>query len=164
MTTSSTHLSNLELAKRRLDIMNLGDLDELDEVLDEEYTQVIPQSGEVVRGIENVRAIFENYPGAEKGFAPQMATDDLIVEPKPFDILTTTFTMSPLPGYHLIHIEDQGSSFTSYATARYPDGSEWFVVTITNVRDHKILSETLFFAPRFDPPKWRAQWVEPVSA
>lgn len=160
MATSSPHLSNLALAKRRVEILNNGDFANLEQVLDEDYVAIMPQSGEVIRGIDNLRGTLEHYPGVEGGFAPGAIVDAHVVEPESHDTLVPTFTMSPMPGYHLIHIEDQGDTFTSYATASYPDGSEWYVISIATLRNHRILTETEFFAPRFDPPAWRAQWVE----
>lgn len=164
MAPSSPHLSNQALVERRLEILNNGDFANLVEVLDEDYMNTWPQSGEVVRGVDNMRHLLEGYPGAEGGFAPGTMVDAHVVEPESHDTLVPHFTTSPLPGYHLIHIEDHGDNLAWYARAGYPDGSEWYVISIATLRNHKFLSETTFFAPRFDPPTWRAKWVQRTAS
>jgi len=41
----------------------------------------------------------------------------------------------------------------------YSDGSVYQAVSIMEVRDGKVVTETDYFAQPFDPPQWRAQWV-----
>ena len=43
---------------------------------------------------------------------------------------------------------------------RYPDGRVWFTVILIELRDGKVLRETQYWAEPFDPPDWRAAWVE----
>lgn len=43
---------------------------------------------------------------------------------------------------------------------RYADGSEYLAVSILELRDGKVARETDYFARPFEPPEWRAQWVE----
>jgi hypothetical protein len=44
--------------------------------------------------------------------------------------------------------------------ARYPDGSDWSVVALITIRQDKIAKLVTYFAQDFDPPEWRAQWIE----
>jgi hypothetical protein len=41
----------------------------------------------------------------------------------------------------------------------YGDGSVYHGVSIMELRDGKVVRETDYFAPPFDAPQWRAQWV-----
>jgi hypothetical protein len=40
------------------------------------------------------------------------------------------------------------------------DGKPSYTVSIMEFRDDKVARETQYFADPFDPPAWRAQWVE----
>jgi hypothetical protein len=42
----------------------------------------------------------------------------------------------------------------------YPDGAEWIVVTIVELHDGRIRHETAYFAPPFEAPDWRREWVQ----
>ncbi len=42
----------------------------------------------------------------------------------------------------------------------YADGSVYQGVSIVELLDGKIVKETDYFAQPFEPPQWRAQWVE----
>ena len=44
--------------------------------------------------------------------------------------------------------------------ARYPDGSDYHVISILEVRDGLIAKVTTYFAAEFEAPDWRAGWVE----
>lgn len=44
------------------------------------------------------------------------------------------------------------------------DGKPVNTVSIMEFRDGKVARETLYFADGFDPPAWRAQWVEPIDS
>lgn len=45
---------------------------------------------------------------------------------------------------------------------QYADGSVYQGVSIMELRDGKVLTETDYFAQPFDPPQWRAQWVRRI--
>ena len=44
-----------------------------------------------------------------------------------------------------------------------PDGSTWFLSALVQLRGGKVYRETWYFAPPFDAPAWRAEWVERIS-
>jgi len=46
---------------------------------------------------------------------------------------------------------------------RYSDGSVYHGVSIVEIRDETVLKQTDYFAQPFDPPQWRAQWVQRIS-
>ena len=105
-----------------------------------------PQSGERFRGVENIRAQFENYPGLGPGTTQ---LEDVIGEP-------TTFALTP--SYTVIGVEGSGDRGTSIVRVRYPDGSLWYAINIYELRDGLIWRSRSFFAPDFEAPDWRAPW------
>jgi len=97
------------LTERRFDL--------LAEVLADDYVEEYPQSGEVVRGRDNLVAIIQNYPGRD----PDAALGDvstLSVKPSDaFKVVAPTFTV--------VRVEGAGESGISTIRATYPDGSRW---------------------------------------
>ena len=45
----------------------------------------------------------------------------------------------------------------------YGDGQISYVTDIVEFRDGKIWRETRYYATPFEPPQWRAEWVEPID-
>ena len=43
------------------------------------------------------------------------------------------------------------------------DGKPSHVVGIMEFRDGKVFRETVYVEDPWDPPAWRAQWVEPLT-
>ena len=128
--------------------LNERDMAALDGLLHPDFEDVYPQSGERTRGSANLKAIIENYPGGgwtDRGRERVEGAEDRWVT-------TPTFTV--------LRIEGTGNVFTGVQRAQYPDGSEWHVILIGEMRDGKAWRMQTYFAPKFDPPGWRAQWVE----
>jgi hypothetical protein len=48
-------------------------------------------------------------------------------------------------------------------TIGYSDGSTWYVVALFELRDGLVHRETDYFAEPFEPPAWRAPFVEPMD-
>ena len=130
--------------------VNRRDEAALDALVHPDYLETYPQSGEQTRGVENLRAIIAHYPGGyeDKGLDRVVGSEDRWVVS---------------PAFTLLRIEGAGDTFTSVQQARYPDGSEWHVVSIGEIRDHRVWRVQTFFAPAFDPPAWRSSWVEVVQ-
>lgn len=129
-----------------------GDLDAQDVLLHDDYIGRYPQSGELVRGRANRRAILENYPGVGEGLRPTLeyitGRDDQFVSGPSF------------PAWTIIHLAGSGEEITLLGRVRYPDGLDWHVITLLIVREGKIWRETNYYAPPFDPPEWRSAYVE----
>jgi len=138
------------LLERMRQIIGEGDYDALDEVLHPDFVQEIPQSGERVVGIENFRQILKNFPGAPVGL--RMSDPPYVAGSAEHYVVTPTF--------NVVKVEDNGDELTSYVRTKYPDDSDWFVISFTSFKDGKCIKRVDFFAPYFDPPEWRAQWVE----
>ena len=125
------------------------EFDRLSEFVHPDCIHDYPQSGERIRGLANIRAMFENYPGGigrtETG-SLQVAGDD------------RRWAMAP--NFTLISVTGGGSSYASVVRAQYPDGSDWYVVTMFELVDGKQSRATLYFAPTFEAPEWRQQYTE----
>jgi SnoaL-like domain len=46
---------------------------------------------------------------------------------------------------------------------RYDDGTPWRVVGIMEFRDGKVVRERIYFGEPWEPPAWRARWVESME-
>jgi len=68
------------------------------------------------------------------------------------------------PHIELGRISGEGDHWIMQGTSRYPDGTDWHVVAILELRDGKIARETDYFGPAFPAPEWRSQWVEMLAA
>jgi hypothetical protein len=119
----------------------------LAEVIHSDAVFEYPQSGEVFRGLANIRAQFENYPDLDPGTS-QLA--EVIGD----DAYALT------PSYTLIRVEGSGRRATAVIRVRYPDGSHWWAVNLFELRDGRIGRSRTYFAPDFDAPEWRAPYRE----
>jgi ketosteroid isomerase-like protein len=54
---------NRDVIERFFEAFERGDVDALDDLLHEDYVEEYPQSGERIRGKDNLRAVNDNYPG-----------------------------------------------------------------------------------------------------
>jgi hypothetical protein len=127
---------------------NARDLETLERLVHPDFVDSYPQSGERTRGAANLRAIIEHYP--DGGYAA--GGTERVVGAEDRWVMTPSFT--------LLRIEGTGDTFTGVSRGRYPDGSEWHIVTIGQVRDGLVWRAETFFAPAFEPPAWRSAWVE----
>ncbi len=123
------------------------DWDRLNEVFHEDAVLEFPQSGEVFRGVTNIRAQFENYPNMDPGTS-ELA--EVIGE--------ETYALTP--SYTLIKVEGTGVKGTAVVRVRYPDDSHWWAVNLFEVRDGRIKRSRTYFAPDFEAPNWRAPYRE----
>jgi hypothetical protein len=118
-----------------------------------EFVEDYPQSGERIRGRRSFRRILENYPGGLEGEADSSA--DQVIGGEDRWMISPTFTMVRLSG--------EGDTHTAIVKLSYPDRSTWYMVSILEMRDGLIAKATTFFAPLFEPPEWRREWVEVVD-
>lgn len=121
--------------------------DRLSEALHEDVVFQYPQSGEVFRGLANVRAQFENYPDMDPGTSrlAEVISDE-------------TFALTP--SYTVIRVEGAGMRGTGVIRIRYPDGTDWWAINLFELRDGRITRSRTYFAPDFEAPAWRAPYRE----
>ena len=133
-------MDNDAMEARLRELYSSGDLQALTQQLadlaSDDMVQEWPQSGERIRGRDNIVAVNENYEGAT-GTAPSM-TLRRIVKP--------------------------GQAWVVEGTIDYGDGTPISVVSILETdADGKVTRQTDYFANPFDAPEWRRQWVEQME-
>jgi SnoaL-like protein len=123
-----------------------GDYDALGELRHSEFVEEWPQSGERIAGHEAYRKIHENYPGGIPA-----------VEPK--RIIGSEDRLVLSPSFIPMRLEGRGDLYTVECVNKYPSGETFYVVVILEMRDGKVWRQRTYFAPSFEPPQWRSQWV-----
>jgi hypothetical protein len=143
--------TNEEIIRRYVAAHERHDGDTIALLRDPDWLSEMPQSGERIRGHANERAIMANWPGGrpEALRARVTGTEDQWV-------MTPAWTYERIAG--------QGDIWIGEATARYPDGSRWFAVMVFELRDGRVFRERWYFGEPFEPPAWRAPWVERMEA
>jgi hypothetical protein len=144
-------MTNEELVQRYAQAMVDQDLDGLASMRHPEWTARWPQSGELVRGAANDRAIMANYPGG----APRLLPHERLVGSE------DRWAVSPLGGVY--RVAGEGENWWGEWRMRYPDGRVWFTIVLLELRDSKVWCETTYWAEPFDAPAWRKDWVEPLD-
>ncbi len=132
------------------DRMSRHDHDGLMALIHPDFVEDYPQSGERVMGAANLRAIIDNYPGGLGG-ALEMPS----YHGRDEEWLIT-------PAFTVVRVTDAVNEGTGIVKVRYPDGSEWWMVTIFELKDDLLYRQASFFAAPFDAPEWRSQWVEQI--
>jgi hypothetical protein len=98
-----------------------------DELRHPDYVLEMPQSGECIRGQDNVRSFREAYPNPPT------------IQPR--------------------RLVGAGNVWVVEAM-RTDNGGQIYVVAVIEFRDGKIWRDTRWFGDPFEPPSWRARWVE----
>ena len=130
-------MNNDEMAKRIRDVYESGDLEKFGkaqyEMSAENIVQEWPQSGERIKGRENIAAVNRNYQ-ASTGTTPKMK---------------------------LRRILKPGEAWVIEGTIDYGDGTPVSSVSIIETgADGKVVRQTGYFANPFEAPAWRKKWVE----
>ena len=102
----------------------------------EDYVLEMPQSGERIRGRENMRAFQEAYP-SDPTHPPSVRLRRVLVR----------------EGLWVVE-----------GTIDYGGGRESEVVMICELSDGKMWHDRWYFAEPFEAPEWRAKWVERMEA
>src|SRR5271157_5409832 len=126
--------------------LNSGDTAALGELLHPDFTQTYPQSGELIRGLENFRAEIVGHPGGfeGKGTARVVGSADRWVV---------------TPSNTVLRIEGAGDTFTGVSKVHYSDGTDWYDVSIGEIRDGRVWRVQTFWGPTFEAPAWRSSLV-----
>ena len=101
----------------------------------EGYVLEMPQSGERIRGRENMREMQRAYP-ADPAAPPTVRLRRVLVR----------------EGLWVVE-----------GVASYGGGEAFDVVMISELRDGKMWRDRWYFAEPFEAPEWRAQWVERIE-
>ncbi|MGZ8474629.1 MAG: nuclear transport factor 2 family protein [Candidatus Limnocylindria bacterium] len=133
-------MDNDALERKLRDLYSSGDIEGLARAASElaapDMVQEWPQSGERIRGLDNIAAINQGYEGAT-GTAPKMT---------------------------LRRILKPGAAWVVESTIDYGDGTPVsFVSIIETNAEGKIVKQTDYFANPFPAPEWRQKWVEQME-
>lgn len=125
------------MEQRIRSVIETGDLDTFAkaqfEMQAEDAVQEWPQSGERIRGRDNIKAINDNYPEST-GNRPTMS---------------------------LRRVLQPGKAWVIESVIDYGDGVPVSLVSIVETNDEgKVARQTDYFAGPFEAPDWRKQWVE----
>lgn len=101
------------------------------ELRHENYVMEMPQSGERIRGRENMRVFQESFGDH-----------------------------STPPSIRLRRVLVRGGLWILDGVNDYGGGQVFNVVVIMELRDGKIWRDTRYYAEPFEAPEWRAPWVE----
>ena len=143
------------LVERYMAGFTAGDWDAVARCVADDFVEVYPQSGETIRGRENFRSLLQHMPAAD-GYQGALAPTSVhVLGGEDRWVLTPSFTT--------MKIEGTGDLFTVVFRVNYPDRSDWYVVSMLQLRDDRIARATTFFGPLFEPAEWRRPYVE-VSA
>ena len=138
--------------ERFAEALAANDLDAQDALIHDDYVCNWPQSGEVVRGRANRRAIIEAYPESNGGLRPM--TDRIVGSDDKF------ITGPPTAMWNMIHVKGSGDDLFASGTITYSNGEIWHYASVFTLREGKIWRQVDYFAPKFDAPGWRAPYTE----
>ena len=139
-------MSNEDIVRSYVEAMVAGDLERQADLRDPEWTTHWPQSGESVMDEASYDQIIRNYPGGSptSRITRVAGTEDRYVA---------------TPSGTLARVGGQGDFWVGEWEVTYPDGVTYLCVDLMDLRDGKVWRETVYWAPRFDAPAWRGQWV-----
>ena len=139
-----------DLADTYTRALNARDWDLLASVVDADYYADFPQSGERIRGFANIRKMFEGYPGG----LPPGSTDSAVYGAEE--------RWAVAPNFAMVRVTGTPGVFTIVTRATYPDASKWFVIAFMRAEEGRLRSGTIYFAPDFPAPEWRAPIAERI--
>jgi len=146
-------MDNRGVVERWAEAFAAGDWESMSEILHPDYVEVYPQSGELIRGYENWKAVVSNYPEMPHGE---------VIETRGGEPAKTSVISSPI-GLPIIQISDESRSFTSESLIEYPNGERFHAIILGELKDGKVFKVTAYWAPPLEAPEWRAPFVESIT-
>lgn len=143
-------MGNRQVAERYTQAAVDKDFAVIAELASQDIEVRYPQSGEVIRGIDNYIAMLENYPG---GVGDVEITK---THGSKQDVTVTT----PSFGMPLITVTGNDTTFIVEGIADYSNGEQFHSVGYLEIRNMKVVEETTYFARPFEAPAWRRPYVE----
>lgn len=144
--------SKQDFFRRYVNAIATRDFSSLETMVHPDYVGEYPQSGERFRGFDALRFQLEHYPG---GLVSADYVDSRM------KVLGEEERWAISPGYTVLPL-NAPERFTTVSRAPYPDGSQWWIVSILTLKDDKVWHAETYFAPEFEPPEWRKDIVEIV--
>lgn len=152
-----TELEARAILRRYLTAMSRMDLDTVHEFLHRDHVLEHPQSGETIRGRDRVMAMLRAFPGG----IPADSSDE-----EGTRIFADDDRWAVSPMLTPIRVVGSEGTYTTTVPIRYPDGTTWHLIAISEIRDGLIVRSIHYWAEAFPPAEWRAPFVEsmPPSA
>jgi ketosteroid isomerase-like protein len=122
------------------------DLETLARLRHPDWSVIWPQSGERVMSSESHAEIVKRYPGGR----PSLVVERIVGGEDRW-VLTGANTV--------VRIAGTGDAWWGEWRMTYPDGQVYNCVDLIELRDGRILHETVYWAPPFDAPDWRRPFV-----
>jgi len=148
-----TELEAKAILRRYLTAMSRMDLDTVHELLHRDHVLEQPQSGEVVRGRDRAMAMLRAVPGG----IPSDSADE---EGTRIFVDDDRWAVSPM--LTPIRVVGSEGTYTTTVPIRYPDGTIWPLLAISEIRDGVIVRSIHYWAESFPPAEWRVPFVEPM--
>jgi hypothetical protein len=123
-------------------------------MMDPDLVVTYPQSGETFRGRDVYVRMLSAYPGHLETNA------DLTITTLRLRKESVHVTTSPIAA-PTITLTEAGDDFIIEGVVKYPDGGIYNIVGIIELDGGRVARETWYFAAPFEPPAWRAPFVEP---
>lgn len=123
-----------------------GDHDTVRRLAHPDYVLEWPATGERMRGVEAAIAVDDAYPGL-----PAVEVRRVVGAEERW-VVDALFTPRRIVG--------SGDVWSVEATMTYPDGAVWEYVAIVELQDGRVRAQTEYWAPRLEPPAWRAGLTE----
>ena len=146
-------MDNHSIVDRYLDAHMEQDWATVSELTHPDLVVTFPQSGEKFRGSENYVAMLAGYPG---GLDDSEVVMTRAHKPPKQQVHVVA---SPI-GAPTITVSGGGDTFFFEGIVDYPSGERYHTVGFLRMRDGKVGEETWYFGRPFDPPAWRAEFVE----
>ena len=139
-------MTNEEVVRAYVEATVAGDLNAQEAARHPDWSVDWPQSNEQVTDRDAYRQIISNYPGgAPTSRITRIAgTEDRYV-------VTPSGTLARIGGH--------GDFWVGEWEVAYPDGVTYVCVALMELSGGTVRHETVYWAPRFDAPAWREQWV-----
>ena len=139
--------TNEEVVRRYARASAENDVDALAALRHPDWMVEWPQSGEHVHGSDAFAEIVRNYPGG----TPR-AEVSRIVGAEDRWVMTA--------GNTIMRVVGSGDFWWCEWRMTYPDGVVYLCVDLLELLDGRVHRETVYWAPPFEAPDWRAPWVD----
>lgn len=120
-----------------------------------DFTSEFPQTGELIPNHDKWVAIYSRFEGG----LPEEEADEVHGGSEVVHVVTPLPMVMPV-----ITVVGGGDTFTVTGKAQYSNGNEYYIITILQLKEGKILKETLYWAPPTAAPEWRSEFVERITA
>ena len=147
-----------ERVQKYRDAYTAMDMEALGKLRHPEFQCYYPQSGELFTSHD---AWVAAHAGYSSHFKDEPDVEEATVKGGERRA-TVTATVSPffMPSAPIVSVSDTGDLVALEGDGTWPDGKVYKWVWIIEYRDHLVWRQTEYYAEPFDPPDWRAAYVE----